>query len=139
MESDSEDFGSLSDESFKFSDLEKALILVSDKGGFAAFSPITRIDPEIFVQDVGKITIPLSETQAKQLAAKSHQAFNPSVRNAWELNPDQFKIRAPGWRAYLSKSLSSLASRLNITSRISAKLYKMLLYEEGAMFKAHTG
>ncbi|OTB14439.1 hypothetical protein K445DRAFT_138705 [Daldinia sp. EC12] len=148
MASDSEDLDSLSDESFEFSDLEKALILISDKGGFAAFSPTKRVDPEIFVQDVGKIAVPLSETQAKQLAAKSHRAsykednktiVNTSVRNAWELNPDQFKIRAPGWQAYLNKSLSFLASRLNITSPISAKLHKMLLYEEGAMFKAHTG
>ncbi|KAL7628616.1 hypothetical protein AAE478_000131 [Parahypoxylon ruwenzoriense] len=132
---------------FQESDLLDALEGIHAQGSFASFAAIKSCDPQIFVQDIGRINIPLSETQAKQIAAKSHQApygkgsetiVDTSVRNTWELNPDQFEIKAPIWKSCLDNILSNVSRELDTTSDISAELYKMLLYEEGAMFKAHT-
>ncbi|RYO81367.1 hypothetical protein DL762_007146 [Monosporascus cannonballus] len=106
-----------------------------------------KADPDIFVEGVGPISLPLSEVQAKELITKSHQApfgkgsetvVDTSVRNTWEINPEQFQIRSPQWKGFLDNLLRKVARGLGISSPISAELYKMLLYEKGAMFKAHT-
>ncbi|KAI1412631.1 hypothetical protein F5Y13DRAFT_199850 [Hypoxylon sp. FL1857] len=133
----------------KFDRLEllHALDSVNSDSRFAGFMPLESCDPAIFVQDVGRVNVPLSEAQAKQIATKSHQApygkgsetiVDVSVRNTWELNPDQFEITAPDWQHFLDLVLTRVREELNIRSPISAELYKMLLYEKGAMFKAHT-
>ncbi|KAI0383698.1 hypothetical protein F5Y04DRAFT_249498 [Hypomontagnella monticulosa] len=138
---------SVVDAQFDPSDLLNALESVNEPEVFASIDPIPRLDPEIFIKDIGRIGIPLSEAQAKQLAAKCHQApyeegsetiIDRSVRNTWELDPDQFEIKAPNWQKYLDKLLEKVAEVLNVSPPISAELYKMLLYEKGAMFKAHT-
>ncbi|RYP79631.1 hypothetical protein DL769_002870 [Monosporascus sp. CRB-8-3] len=106
-----------------------------------------KADPDIFVEGVGPISLPLSEVQAKKLITKSHQApfgkgsktiVDTSVRNTWEINPEQFQIRSPQWKGFLDNVLKKVARGLGISSPISAELYKMLLYEKRAMFKAHT-
>ncbi|RYP06194.1 hypothetical protein DL764_003286 [Monosporascus ibericus] len=105
-----------------------------------------KADPDIFVEGVGPISLPLSEVQAKKLITKSHQApfgkgsetiVDTSVRNTWEINPEQFQIRSPQWNGFLDNVLRKVARELGISPPISAELYKMLLYEKGAMFKAH--
>ena len=81
------------------------------------------------------------------LIAQSHQApygkgsetiVDTAVRNTWELNPEQFQIRSPHWGPFLGNLLKQVAQGLGINAPISAELYKMLIYEKGAMFKAHT-
>ncbi|KAI1642048.1 uncharacterized protein F4817DRAFT_18483 [Daldinia loculata] len=144
MESNVEGHTGLPDKPFKESDLLRALESIHKKASFASMTRINTFHPDIFVQGVGMIDNPLSETQAKQIAAKSHQApheksnetiVDTPVPNIWELNPDQFEIRAPVWQAYLNKTLVYVAKKLVITSPISAELHKMLLYEQGAMSK----
>ncbi|KAI0852514.1 hypothetical protein F5Y00DRAFT_226824 [Daldinia vernicosa] len=145
-ELDGQDQDSLAGKKFNKRDLLAALESIRHKGAPLSLSPIPRIDPEIFVQDIGIIKVPLSEIQARQLVAMSHQAhygkgsesiIDTPVRNTWELNPDQFEIRAPTWQNCLDKILAEVAKRLDIASPISAELYKMLLYEKGAMSKSH--
>ncbi|KAH7189103.1 uncharacterized protein B0J16DRAFT_413509 [Fusarium flagelliforme] len=63
---------------------------------------------------------------------------NTSVRNTWELDPSQFTIISAKWRNYLLNVYATAAEQMGINTPIRAKLYKMLLYEEGAMFKPHT-
>ncbi|KAI1774014.1 hypothetical protein F4818DRAFT_420545 [Hypoxylon cercidicola] len=129
------------------SDLRKALEAISCKGDFASLQAIPRLDPEIFVKDVGRIYLPLPQAQAREIIAKSHQApfgkgsdtiVDTSVRSTWELNPGQFEIRGTSWQSELDKMLCIVQEQLGITAPITAELHKMLIYEEGAMFKAHT-
>ncbi|KAI2618492.1 hypothetical protein GGR54DRAFT_158036 [Hypoxylon sp. NC1633] len=124
-----------------------ALDSIRTKGDFACFEPTPRLDPIIVVHDVGLIHLPLSEAQAKQIIAKSRQApygkgsetiVDTSVRNTWELDPGQFEIRFPNWQAVLDDILVGVDEEMDVNSPITAKLYKMLVYEKGAMFKAHT-
>lgn len=126
--------------------LQFGLDSITWKGSFVAKAG-DKEDPYLFVNDVGPIRLPLSELQAKELVKKSHQApfgkgsetiVDTSVRNTWEMNPDQFQIRNPRWNAFLDKLLQKMAERLGVHAPVSAEIYKMLLYEKGAMFKAHT-
>ncbi|KAI0148149.1 hypothetical protein F4776DRAFT_660322 [Hypoxylon sp. NC0597] len=147
MDSGSANSNNLAATKFDKSELSNVLDSIYPAGSFSGFAPVQHSDPDIFVQDVGRIDLPLSEKQAKEIALKSHQApygkdsetiVNTSVQNTWELNPDQFEIRAPDWPVLLDNVLAYVRKQLEIRSPISAELYKMVLYEEDAMCKAHT-
>jgi hypothetical protein len=126
-----------------------ALDNISVPSHFAGGYQINVMDPKISVEDVGRIKLPLLEDQARQIISKARQApygkgsetiVDMSVQNTWELDPQNFKITASAeWDEWLNKVvLSQVAKVLGVTVPIHADLYKMLLYEKGAMFKAHT-
>ncbi|OHW97651.1 2OG-Fe oxygenase family protein, partial [Colletotrichum incanum] len=128
-------------------DLLCALDDVQAQGSFASFRPLKSVDPELFVHDVGPIVLPLQEPQAREMIVKAVQApfgkgsdtiVDTTVRNTWELDPKHFELRSPRWVADLQKICAMVASDMNIKSPINAELYKLLVYEKGAMFKAHT-
>ena len=129
-------------------ELLEALNSVTTMAKYASFAHLAdNFDPDIYVQDVGPIHLPLSDRQARQLMAKSHQSpfgrgsetiVDTAVRNTCEIDPDQFEIRHTRWGEYMDKIIAIVARDLGVTEPITAKLYKMLLYEKGAMFKAHT-
>ncbi|KAI1799821.1 hypothetical protein F4811DRAFT_71827 [Daldinia bambusicola] len=141
MEEPNGDNGNLPNKPFHKSDLLKALESIRKKNCVASMIWMGDFNPEIFVKDVGMIENPLSETQAKQLIAKSRQApseegqeilENTLGPKIWELPLDQFEIRAPIWQSHLNKVLAYIAKKLDVTSPICTKFYKMLLYEPGA-------
>ncbi|KAJ5833919.1 hypothetical protein N7474_002230 [Penicillium riverlandense] len=128
-------------------DLRKALDAIQSPGTFASYGRCVSLDPEAYVHDVGAITLPLDEPQARRLIEKARQApygkgnetlVDTSVRNTWELDPEQFELKSPGWSAYIELVCNRAARELGVDVPVSAELYKMLLYEKGAMFKAHT-
>ncbi|KAI1374042.1 hypothetical protein F4677DRAFT_447687 [Hypoxylon crocopeplum] len=51
---------------------------------------------------------------------------------------DQFEIRSPAWQGFLDTVLANVGKQLQIPSPISAELYKMLLYEQGAVFQYYS-
>ncbi|KAJ9637150.1 hypothetical protein H2199_007436 [Coniosporium tulheliwenetii] len=135
-------------------DILECLDAVQSVGSFATFHSLdTIVDPEICVNIPAgaiRIPLPLSEEHAKTIIAVSHQApfgkgtetiVDTSVRKTWELNYDQFELRNPEWQQYMAQIAKRVADELGIlrgTGTFQAQLYKMLLYEKGAMFKAHT-
>ncbi|KAI9625867.1 hypothetical protein H4Q26_016115 [Puccinia striiformis f. sp. tritici PST-130] len=101
----------------------------------------------LHVDGVGDIAMPLTEEQVRQLIDKSHQApfgrrsetlVDVSVRNTWEINGDQLRFLDPAWQSYLLDLSKRVAINLGIEGLIRLDLYKMLIYEKGAMFKPHT-
>ncbi|RMJ07363.1 hypothetical protein CDV36_013034 [Fusarium kuroshium] len=113
-------------------ELLQAIENIQVDGTFASSAAVNRLSVGVFVHGVGDIATPLTEFQACQMIAKARQApygkgsetiVDTSVRNTWELDPGQFEL---------------LAKTLGINGTIKAELYKMLIYEKGAMFKAHT-
>ncbi|KAI1504418.1 hypothetical protein F5X99DRAFT_40119 [Biscogniauxia marginata] len=133
-------------EPFDESELRAVLDGISIDGSFAVFEPFRPIGFDIAVKDVGPISSPLSEAQAKQIIAKSRLApdgegsetgVDTAVQNTWELDPDQFEIRDRIWQYHLDRILLRAGERLGIIEPIHAELYKMLLYEKGAVEKAH--
>ncbi|KAI3329455.1 hypothetical protein HD806DRAFT_287663 [Xylariaceae sp. AK1471] len=129
--------------------LRDALDGITVRGSFAGSCKFERtVDPQIFVEDVGTIKLPLSDEQAQQIISKARLApcgkgsetiVDTTIRNTWELDSHNFKITAGAqWDEWLNSVLQHVANTLGITDPIHAELYKMLLYEKGAMFKAHT-
>ncbi|KAI1381983.1 hypothetical protein F4677DRAFT_11617 [Hypoxylon crocopeplum] len=131
-------------------DLLNALESIGTSGSFAAsgsISDATFADPRLEVEGVGNITLPLRTEQAQQLIAKARQApfgkgtrtiVDTSVRNTWELDASMLKFCNPQWQSFLQQLCLTVQSQLGVKSNIKAELYKMLIYETGAMFKSHT-
>ncbi|EFQ26740.1 2OG-Fe(II) oxygenase superfamily protein [Colletotrichum graminicola M1.001] len=129
------------------SDLLNALDNVQTQGSFASFHPLKRVDPNLFVHDVGPIVLPLQEPQIRQIIDKAIQApfgkgsetiVDTKVRNTWELDPKHFELLSPRWRTDLHRICAIVAGDMGIRSSVTAELYKLLVYEKGAMFKVHT-
>ena len=61
------------------------------------------------------------------------------MRKTWELNPDEFEIGNPTWQTVVVKLATQAARELGCAAETPtrANLYKLLLYEKGAMFKPH--
>ncbi|KAF9879326.1 hypothetical protein CkaCkLH20_02869 [Colletotrichum karsti] len=128
-------------------DLNEALNDIQSPGTFASLHPLKGpLDPQLFVPDVGAVTLPLREADARGLVEKARQApygkgsdtvVDTSVRNTWELDPSQFELRSPSWTTVLRQLTTIVARDLGINAPIVAELYKLLVYEKGAMFKAH--
>lgn len=107
------------------------------------------VNPNLFVKGVGTVGLPLSERDAKAVLEASHQApygkgtetiIDTSVRKTSELNAEEFEIRNVSWPGFLKRVLKKVADGLGIIggpAAIEARPYKVLLYKEGAMFKAH--
>jgi hypothetical protein len=99
------------------------------------------------VDGVGAISLPLGESHARHIVSKARQApygkgsdtiVDTAVRNTRELDPTQFTIAWSGWPSYLEKICNVVAQQMGISTTVHADIYKMLLYEKGAMFRAHT-
>ncbi|KAM0558470.1 hypothetical protein ACHAPJ_004660 [Fusarium lateritium] len=132
-------------------DLLEAITNIKSASKFA-FSTKVDTPPKlgdlgISVDGIGEISLPLGEPHARQIITKARQApygkgsdtiVDTSVRNTWELNPTQFTIGWSGWPSCLKQICDTVAQQMGISTTIHAELYKMLLYEKGAMFKAHT-
>ncbi|EXL79795.1 hypothetical protein FOPG_06532 [Fusarium oxysporum f. sp. conglutinans race 2 54008] len=129
-------------------DLMKLLEAINSEGSFA-FN--TKLDIpssfDISVNGVGALPLPLSEAHARQIITQARQApygkgsetiVDTAVRNTWELDPTQFTIGWSKWPGLLKQTCNMVAEKMGINTPIRAELYKMLLYEKGAMFKAHT-
>ncbi|KAJ4415806.1 hypothetical protein N0V85_002571, partial [Neurospora sp. IMI 360204] len=129
-------------------DLLEALDNVKVAGSFASFRKLHHSPPAgLHVDGVGDISMPLGETQARQLIAKARQApygrgsetiVDTGVRNTWELDASQFTFKDRRWPGYIHALSKRVARNLGIQSPIRAEIYKMLIYERGALFKSHT-
>ena len=131
--------------------LSDALDQIESSGKFAAFERLDGfVDPKVFVPGIGRIQLPLQEQTARSLIQACHQApfgkgeqtiIDISVRNTWELNADQFELRNPTWPKYVKQITRSALKELGFDEEdmfgVRAELYKLLLYEKGAMFKPH--
>jgi hypothetical protein len=123
---------------------------VQGGGSFATFAELPNApNPGIVISGLGNIGLPLSDRDAKEIIKASHLApygkgtetvVDTEVRKTWELNVDQFKVSNPAWEKIFPDILEHIVKELGLlcdSSGIKAEPYKMLLYEEGAMFKQH--
>lgn len=154
-ESDNETFDS--DESSSYGvypddvneNLDKLLRNINPRGSFACSMDLRSafVDPKITVEGVGPIQLPLNPETARAIAQACHQApfgrgeetvIDTSVRNTWELNPAKFSITEPRWnKDLMPRVLATVQHELGVSTAFHGQLYKMLLYEKGAMFKVH--
>ncbi|KAI0555187.1 hypothetical protein F4679DRAFT_155507 [Xylaria curta] len=135
--------------------LRDALDGVVSRRFFAGWNRIEPQDPEIVVDDIGEIHLPLSEEQARQIISKAHQApfdkdssdnseriiDTAAQQNAWDLDPQSFTIIAQSqWDKMLKEFLTVISRTLGVSSHIvRADLHKLSIWEKGAVFKTHVG
>ncbi|EEU44646.1 uncharacterized protein NECHADRAFT_84627 [Fusarium vanettenii 77-13-4] len=104
----------------------------------------------IHVTDVGTIDMPLKESQARQLIAKAHPpalhdqggdiANDASAGKIWELSRSQFDYGG-GWPVLMDHVRSVVNPehyRRFLRPLVSVRVEKMVIYEKGATYKAHT-
>ncbi|THY36408.1 hypothetical protein D6C99_10139 [Aureobasidium pullulans] len=134
-------------------DLMDYLDNIASSGDFATMKSMSNlsVDPDVRLLDKGnlqycKIEVPLGLQDAQKLINAARQApfgkgektiVDTTFRNTWELDPSQFSL-SKNWQSYVDSLMRSACDGLGVkTNDVRAELYKMLLYEKGAMFKPH--
>lgn len=125
-----------------------ALDSIKYSGSFFARGTPQEVNPGLQVEGIDStIGMPISKHDVQQLIASSRQApfgkdsetiVDKAVRNTWEIDAKQVQLNGPGWHLAQQKMLEQACFQLGILCEdVKADLYKLLVYEEGAMFKPH--
>jgi hypothetical protein len=103
---------------------------------------------QLEVSGIGPVSLPVRAPLAKKLIAVARSAMfgrgeetltDTSVRDTWELTPDQITLGGPGWTALMDRALEHFRDELGLpqTSRLRAELHSMLVYGKGQFFLPH--
>ena len=105
------------------------------------------VSPDIEVAGFGPLKLPLKPTAARRLIALCKQApfgqgtktlVDKKIRNAYQLDPDQFVLSNPAWEEAIRATTRTVAERLGLPADdLVPELYKLLLYRPGGHFKSH--
>lgn len=147
-ESDSTDlYSDVEDDADLRSQLKDCLDDVQHEGSFSAFSRHASFpNPGLYVKKLGVVGLPLSDRDAKAIAALCKQSpfgrgdetvVDKSVRKTWELEASQFYCSNPAWKSFETTLVTQAITDIGVQFSASAQSYKLLLYEKGAFFKAH--
>ena len=102
----------------------------------------------INVADVGELTFPIRAAQAKKLIAVARPAafghgeetlHDSSVRDTWELTPEQVELGGDEWAGQLDRVLKIFRDKLGLpaAAHVRAELHSMLIYGKGQFFLPH--
>lgn len=130
---------------------EKLARLFGDSEPAGSFSAQLRAPAHLLqleVSGVGPVSLPMRAPQVKKLIAVARPAMfgrgeetltDASVRDAWELTPDQVTLGGPGWTALLDGALEHFRDQLGLplTARLRAEPHSMLVYGKGQFFLSH--
>ena len=119
---------------------------VQQPGTFATGGEIQPFLPDIQVNNVGRIGLPLCRAQASELKGECEQApygrreetiVDTNVRNALQLDASKVKI-GKRMKREVTALIPSLKTELGCDGfTISALPYKLVLYEKGGFFLPH--
>lgn len=132
--------------------IEESLDLIDEENNvsFYAHGQIGEINPGLFIDDLGGTGLPISEHDAQRIISTSRRApfgkgketfVDTSVRKTWEIDAKKIQLKHPKWPTQIEQVVNDVAKSLGIargSEVVRAELYKLLVYEPGAMFKAHT-
>lgn len=126
--------------------LDQILDSIQRPGDFHANGTIEFFAPNLTVEGVGRIALPLMPAQAEALIAVAERApygrgeetlVNTEVRRTWQIGADQIHISGRHWDHSLTSIVARCAAGLGVTEPVSAELYKMLIYDTGSFFVGH--
>lgn len=116
-------------------------------GKFATTGKEGFIIPGIEIDEIGEVSFPLNEKQAKEIIRIAHKApfgmgsstiIDESVRKTWEIDAGNFRISNPSWTKLLDRIIKKTKENLGLEDyHIEANTYKLLVYEEGGFFLPH--
>jgi len=128
-------------------EIERLILSIDRPGHYCTGSTITCPMPDLRVDSVGQISFPIPKFQMTQLIEKANRApfgkgsetlVDVSVRNCWEISPENFSISNRYWDKTLREIVSLATQGLGLNSDcVSAELYKLLIYDQGSFFLPH--
>ncbi|TVY62770.1 hypothetical protein LSUE1_G009132 [Lachnellula suecica] len=124
--------------------LDECLSNIQGESSFALFEALDNApNPGLYLKNGGGVGLPLSDRDAEAIAPfgkREKTLVDTSVRKTWEVSPGDFELRNPAWIPFVQTIIKKVSAGLGVdatSNRVSAELYKMLLYDEGALFKPH--
>jgi hypothetical protein len=127
--------------------IQSALEDVSGIDTFATGGRMSDVGlPVIKVNGVGQLAFPLLPAQAKEIISKSAQApfgrgadtvVDTSVRLCRQIEAVDVEVDAQ-WERLVQEHAEAFCAKLGALGQgVEARLYKLVLYEEGGFFKSH--
>lgn len=127
--------------------LEKLLSGVRRPGDFFVLGSLETPMPRVEVGGVGVISFPVPEPQIQQIIQQATRApygrgeetiHDESVRKTWQLPASMVQVGGKTWEKTFSQLLATVVDGLGCAeAKVSAELYKLLVYDPGGFFAAH--
>ena len=126
--------------------LASALSSVRRPFAFAVSGRAELLAPDLHVEGVGTIALPLLPVQARELVALAERApfgrgsetlVDTDVRRTWQFAADRVRIEGRHWPRTLEDIVGRVADGLGIGDPVRAEFYKLLVYDEGSFFASH--
>lgn len=127
-------------------DLAHLLGSIQGPGKFQTSGRIDLFPPDLRVEGVGRIALPLTADQTAQLAQAAEQApygrgpetlVDTSVRRSWQIDASKVTLAGKHWPGTLNEIVAQCSAGLGVQVPVRAELYKMLVYETGGFFLSH--
>ncbi|MGH9162146.1 MAG: 2OG-Fe(II) oxygenase [Vicinamibacteraceae bacterium] len=127
--------------------LEAVLSGVRRPGDFFVHGAHDTAMPRVEVDGVRVLSFPVPLGQVRQLIQQAVRApygrgrdtiVDESVRKVWQVSPDRVRVGGRSWGRTFQHILSTVTHGLGCgDTKVSAELYKLLVYDKGGFFKAH--
>jgi hypothetical protein len=131
----------------KLKRLEALLSGVKRAGEFFVHGSLDAPIPRVEVDGVGVLSFPVPASQIQAIIKRAHRApygrgkhtiVDTSVRNAWQLDSADVRIGGKAWEKAFNQIMSTVIAGLGCSGmKVSANLYKLLVYERGGLFRPH--
>lgn len=126
--------------------LEQVLAGLGEAARFESVGQVPAVLPGLEVNGIGSIGVPIAPADAKRIIGKAHRApyglgettiVDTEVRRVWQLDPSEFELRNAAWSEAVASVVDAIKGDLGIRGKVTADLYKLLVYEKGGFFKPH--
>ena len=127
--------------------LEELLRSIDRPGDFCSHGRLFVPMPRLEVDGAGLLSFPVPEAQVHALIDAAERApygkgpdtlVDTSVRDCWQIDSTRVRLSGKAWPDTLAKILDAAAAGLGCpSSRLDARLYKLLIYETGGFFSPH--
>ena len=128
-------------------EIEKLLQAVDRPGDYCTHGRLFAPLPRVEVAGAGALSFPVPEAQIKDLIAVAARApygrgtatlLDRSVRDCWQIDARKVRLAGQGWKDTFARVRTAAAEGLGCPpQRITARLYKLLVYEPGGFFAPH--
>jgi len=127
-------------------DLIQILRTIDRPGDFCTSGRIAVHPPALEIEGVGRISLPLPESQARQLIEVAEPApygrgaetvLDPDYRRTWQIDAERIRLRGAAWQRDLDAIVRHAAEGLGVEGSVKAQLYKLLVYDQGCFFLPH--
>ena len=127
--------------------LAHLLQAVDRPGDYQVHDKLVSPMPRIEVKGVGTLSYPLPAAQISDLVAAAERApygrgpktiLDRSVRDCWQIDAKSVRVGGAGWKDVFEGIMERVSQGLGCPAdRLTARLYKLLVYEPGGFFASH--